>query len=278
MGFALLAYNLASDTAAGVNTDFTAAVDPDFSQRSGHYIFTEDYLLLASMYTSGATPTRQRFQCPTWNAIGQFESFNLGTALEFSANYQADNWIPASPHIPQMEEFQYQASNGGAGTLIENGAIVIGTSDWNQNLPRGRLPILAVATGTTTWTLNKWSGPVAITLAQSLRGGVYAVVGAQMQADDAVWFRLVFPRYKLYNGRKLRPGWAVTNAVGNAANWGMPNWPFTLGEWGRFHTFELPQVEAFGTAADATAWVLYLYLIYLGEDPSLIGTTGSVGY
>jgi len=270
VGHALLAYNIPSDTASGSFTDMTAVADPDFSQRNSHYVFTEQYRMLASMFTSGDTPTRVRFQTPTWNAIGQFEMFNLGTSLEPATNFQVDNWLAYPPPIPMMEEFQIQASNGGAGSLIVNSAIVLGTSDFSMQLPQGRLPILVTATGTTTWTLNKWSGPIALTLSQSLRGGVYAVVGAQMQADDAAWFRIIFPRYKLYNGRKLRPGWACQNALGNVANYNLNNWPFTLGEWGRFHTFELPQVEVLGTAADSTAWVLFLWLVYLGESDSLL--------
>lgn len=268
MGFALLAYNLASDTASGVNTDYTAATDPDFSVRNGHYIFTESYKLLAAALVSGASLTRGRFQVPTWNAIGEFTIFNVGTALEPATNQQIDSYLAYPPAIPQMEEFQMQASNTGAGTLQENGAIIIGTDDWSQNLPRGRLPIQVRASFTVTPTANAWSGPQTITLSQSLRGGVYAVVGAQLQGDDSVWFRLIFPRYKLYHGRKLRPGWIIQNAVANIANYNLPNWPFTLGEWGRFHTFELPTCEVFGTAADSTTYQLFLWLVYLGEDVS----------
>jgi hypothetical protein len=270
MGFELLAYNLSSDTASGTNTDFVAATDPDFSQRNSHYIFTEPYKLL-SVFAVGASLSRGRFQVPTWNAIGEFTIFGVGTSLEPNSNMQFDQWLWCPPPIPMMEEFQVQMSNTGAGGAIENAAVLIGTTDWNQNLPTGRMCIQIRASFTVTHTLNGWSGPQSITLSQSLRGGVYAVVGAQLQADDAVWFRLIFPRYRLYHGRKLRPGFLVQNAVGQPIGLPLDNWPFTFGEWGRFHTFELPQCETFGTAADSTTCQLFLWLVYLGEDVSQLG-------
>jgi len=266
-GFALLAYNLASDTASGTNTDFVAATDADFSQRNSHYIFSEQYKLLAA-HAAGASLSRGRFQAPTWNAIGEFTIFNVGTALEPQSNFQFDQYLAYPPPIPLYEEFQFQMSNTGAGGAIENGHIVIGANDWSANLPQGRMPIQVRASFTVTHTLNGWSGPQTISLSQSLRGGVYAVVGAQLQADDCAWFRLIFPRYKLYHGRKLRPGWVAQNAIGQPVSNQMPNWPFSLGEWGRFHTFELPQCETFGTAADSTVCQLFLWLVYLGEDVS----------
>lgn len=267
MGHALLAYNLSSDTASGVNTDFTAASDPDFSQRNGHYIFTDPYKLLASI-TDGASLNRGRFQVPTWNAIGEFTIFNVSTALAMPNNLQFDPYLAAPPMIPQMEEFQVQMSNTGAGGAIENVAIILGTTDWTANLPTGRMTIQVRASFTVTPTLNAWSGGQALTLSQSLRGGVYAVVGASLQGANAPWFRLIFPRYRLYHGRKLRPGFLVQRSIGDAAALQLPNWPFTFGEWGRFHTFELPQCEVFGSVAGSITYQLFLWLVYIGEDIS----------
>lgn len=270
MGFGLLNYNVAAAAAGGTNVDLSAATDQDFSQRNSHYIFTEQYNLLAAAPV-GVSVTRGRFQVPTWNAIGEFSLFNVNRALQPPSNPQVDLWIAYPPPVPTNEEFQIQLSNNlGAATEIENCPIWIATPDWNQNLPRGRLPILLRGSFTVTPTLNAWSGPLAITFSQSPRGGVYSVCGATCQGSNAVAFRLIFPRYKLYMGRKLRPGALTQNAIGDALNQQEDPYRFAFGEWGRFHTFEPPQVELFGTAAAATTYQLFLWCVYLGEDPAFL--------
>jgi hypothetical protein len=270
MGFALLDYNLSAAAAGASNSDMTAVSDPDFSQRNSHYIFTENYNLLGISLV-GASVTRGRFQVPTWNAIGEFNIFNANRSLQPPSNCQVD-WYGAYPvPIPLNEEFQVQASNNlGMGTEIENAPFIIVTTDWSMNIPRGRMPILVRCSFTVTPTANVWSGGQNITLSQSLRGGVYAVVGATVQGSNAVAFRIIFPRYKLYQGRKLRPGFLTQNAVGDVVNNQMNPWIFAMGEWGRFHTFELPQIEVLGTAANSTTYQAFLWLVYLGEDVSLL--------
>jgi hypothetical protein len=270
MGFGVLAYNATAAAAGASNVDLTAATDPDFSARNGHYIFTEDYNLwgVSALETSW---TAGRFQVPSWNAIGQFSIFSGNRFLALPANTQLDVWEPYQPPIPKLEELQVQASNNlGAATEISNALIWIATPDFSKNLPRGRLPILVTATLTVTPTLNAWSGGNAISLSTSLRGGVYAVIGATVVGANACWFRIIFPRYRLYRGRKLRPGGFLQKAVGDVFyNQSYP-WVMNMGEWGRFQTFELPQIDLFGTVAGAITYTAFLWLVYLGEDLSLL--------
>jgi hypothetical protein len=274
MMFATLVYNIASD-ATGTN-DLLAATDPEFSQRNSHYIFTEDFRLLATGLF-GAHVIRGRYQVPTWNAIGEDTIFNSNRGLEPVSNSQLDWYVDNPKPIPKNEEFQVQTVDSGGGTEIENAVLWIGSADWSPTLPRGVLPIVVRATGTTTWALNGWTALAQLTLSQSLRGGVYSVLGAILQADDALAFRLVFPRQRMYMGRRLRPGWYCQNAVGDVV--GLHTLPESsrLGEWGRFHTFELPQLEVFGTAADSTAWVLFMWCQFLGEDVNLLSNWAGGG-
>lgn len=278
MGHALLVYNNPVAGVADANVDMTAAVDADFSQRNNHYIFTNRFRL-ARAWAIGASMTRARFQIPTWNAIGEWAIFNVNRLITPPANTQCDSYFPMPPRIPINEELQVQDSNNlGAATEIESVGIQLLTDDWTPQLPAGMAMFTIRATGTTTWTINAWSGPIAITLASQLRGGVYAVVGAQLQAGNSSFFRIVFPRYRLYGGQRLRPGGPCQNAVGNVTQNQPYPWNLDMGEWGRFHTFELPSIDVFGTAAASTAWVLYLTLVYLGEDVSLLGQgTGGGG-
>jgi hypothetical protein len=277
MGFATLVYNA---PAAGVNTvnlDFSAAVDPDFSQRNNHYIFTEPYRLLASSMI-GVSVVRGRYQVPTWNAIGEGVIFNANRALQPPSNPQWDWYVARQPGVPLNEEFQVQVSNNlGAATEIENVVLQLVTDDWTNNLPQGKsivgswsVTFPVRVSFTVTPTLNAWSGPQILTFSQSLRGGVYAVVGGVLQGTNSVAWRVIFPRYKLYHGRKLRPGGLIQTAVGDVVCNQWDPWVMAMGEWGRFHTFEPPTIEVFGTAAVSTTYQGFLWLVFIGEDISNI--------
>lgn len=271
MGFHTLVYNA---PAAGINTvnlDFTAAVDTEISQRNGHYIFTEDYKLLATSMV-GVSVIRGRFQVPHWNAIGEYVICNANRALQPPSNPQWDWMIGRQPYIPQNEEFQVQVSNNlGAATEIENVVLQMITADWNANIPPGELIIPVRVSFTVTPTLNNWSGPQILTFSQSLRGGVYAMVGGFLQGTNAVAWRTIYPRYRMYHGRKLRAGGLIQNAVGDVLPNQLDPWIMAYGEWGRFHTFEPLTIEVFGTAAISTTYQGFLFLVYLGESISLLG-------
>lgn len=273
MGFAALVYSGTTGAAAS-NFDLTAISDPDFSIRNGHFIFTEDYKLLGAGLL-GATLSRGNFSVPTWNAIGLRNIWPLNTALLPPTNPQFDWDFEYPAPVPLMEEFQMRSSNTGAGE-VNTGVIFLGTSDWNNNIPRGRLPIEVRATAAVTLVTGGWSAAAAITLEQSLRGGVYAVYGMETQCTNGQVARMIFPRYKLYNGRKLRPGSYVLQAITNAPNQVLTWSEAGFGLWGGFHTFELPTIEVFGTAGGAQTAELRLYLVYMGESVSLLDQVNAV--
>lgn len=269
MGFALLGYQ----GTPGVNAssfDLSAVSDPDFSQRNSHYIFTELYRLLAA-YHQETSATGANFSCPTWNAIGKANIWPVNRSVTQQSPPRVDTRFEEPPLVPVNEEFQFQVSNNlGAATEQAWGFILLATRDWTRNLPKGQLPILVRATASPTAIAVSWSGGTAITFDQSLRGGVYAVVGAEVQGANALAFRIIFPRYKLYNGRKLRPGWLCQNAIGDLIYPLGEKGPFWLGEWGRFHTFEPPQIEIAATAGGAISCEIRLWLMYLGESVDLL--------
>ena len=186
-------------------------------------------------------------------------------------------WLYESPmKVPLREEFQMLVTDGASET--PDVFLWLATDDWTQNLPQGRMTIPVRVTATITIVGHAWSALGALTFEQSLRGGVYAVVGAMFQGTHMTAFRLVFPRFRLYHGRKLRPGALAVNAIGDKEDPQMTWNRFIFGEWGRFHTFELPQLEITGNTAGSTTIEGRLWLVYLGEDDSLIsqGTGGGM--
>jgi hypothetical protein len=270
--FGALAYSASAAGVNATNTDFVAASDPDFSARNNHYIFSEDYLLKA-IYSLGASLTRGRIQVPSWNAMGEFNLWAANRGASPVSNGSYDNFYTDRMVLPQNEEFQVQWSNNlGASTEQEQSLLLIAPTDWTANLPPGGMPIRARASFTVTPTVNAWSGPQAITLSSNLRGGSYAVTGARLQGANSAFFRLIFPRSRMaYGTRKMRPGNVVQTAIGDVPpdRWLQDtDW---LGEWGRFHTFELPQCEVFGITAGSITYQLFLDLIYLGATEGSLG-------
>lgn len=261
MGFALLGYQVATGGSV-TDLDMTAIVDSDFSQRNSHYIFTEHYRLLAHA-AFGANLTRLNVQVPTWNAIGRFNLWPFNKSADIPSPPQIGWLRQAMPDIPINEEYTVKVTDSASET--PDYFMWLATQDWSANLPAYKLLIPVRVTATVTIVAHAWSALGALTFEQSLRGGTYAVCGAQFQGTHMTAFRLVFPKYRLYNGRKLRPGSLAQNAIGDLEESAIYNNPFVWGEWGRFFTFEQPQLEITGNTAGSTTIEGRLWLAYLGD-------------
>lgn len=261
--FHLMANGVATGGAVTL-LDMPAATDTEFSQRNSHYIFSEDYNILAAM-TTGATVTRVQSNIPHINYINPHLIYPVNPAVTIPTNVQVDDYRSYPFRLPQNEEIAWQVSDSASEQA--NLFTWIGTPDWNMNLPRGIQRLTMLATASVVCTANAWSLPVTITITNTVRGGVYAILGAECVAAATLAFRINFPRRRLYMGRKTHPGSMATQTFGLIPNRLGRNW---LGEWGRFHTFELPQIEAWANASATVTHTLYLDVAYLGEDMSLL--------
>jgi hypothetical protein len=268
--FHLLAYT----GSLGVNaadTDLTAATDPEISQRNGHYIFTEQYEILAISYLA-TSATRVNIQSSTLNQYTKFNVWPVNRSLNTPSNPQLNWWGGKRPMIPQNEEFQMKGSNNlGAGSEQSTGFIWLAPfNQWNANLPAGKqgVPVIEARVNFTTPTLvaNSWSGLGAITFEQNLRGGTYAVVGCDVQGAAINAFRMVFPRGPIFHNRRLRPGNLVNQAIGDIPPHVDPTKQFMYGEWGRFSTFEPFQTEWWANTAGAVAVEMRVYLVWLSDS------------
>lgn len=270
MSYHTVVYNLSAAAAGATNSDMSAATDTEISQRNSHYVFTERYRMLAAALV-GASVIRGRYQVPRWNAIGEATIFNANRALQPPSNPQWDSFIAYPPEVPQNEEFQVQASNNlGASTEIENCVIQLAPDDWNNNLDRGDYSFPVRASFTVTPTLNAWSGGQILTFSQSLRGGTYAILGTVVQGSNSVAWRWIFPRNRLYHGRRLRPGGLIQNAIGDSIANALPHYVFAWGTLGYFASNELPTLEVFGTAASSTTYQCFIWIAHLSDDINVL--------
>jgi hypothetical protein len=279
--FTLLAYTGTPGVNA-VNFDLTAAVDPEISQRNGHYVFSEPYDLLAAFYLE-TSALRASFQVPEWNQYTRFNIWPPNRSIVTPSNPQLDWWFEKRPRFSQNEEIAVQVSNN-LGAATEQATVFLWLlpagypqdQRWSPKLPPGRkdvnakinIPVIEVRANFTTATItaNSWSGLGAITLEQGLRSGTYALVGCEGQGTGIQAVRWVFPRAPVAQGRRLRPGMLISQSTGDIAISAMPYEPFMFGEYGRFNTFELPQVEWWSNVGGAIAVELRLWLIWLSDD------------
>jgi hypothetical protein len=263
MGWTALPYFIATGGSV-VDLDMTAANDDIFSTRNNHLILTNRYLL-RGVFGMGANITRLNLQIPVYNAVGRFNIWplNLSSANILSPPRVA--WLDdAAPELPQKEEITFKVTD----TASENAYAIpfLFTPGHNRNIPANQLIIPTRWTFTPTQVANQWSAAVALTAEQSLRGGVYSVLGAQAVNAGGIAFRLHFPRARMYLGQYLRPAWLCQQAIGDLEELKIQLSPMIFGEWGRFQTFEQPQISVYSAGTASAASELRLWLAYLGQD------------
>lgn len=264
MNWHFAAYSESIDNTA--NSDMNAALDEVLTRRNSHLIFTEAYNLLA-VQAIGAVLSRARFA----NAQLTQKTTNHIWPVEVSAT-QADD--PAvmdlrdyPMELPQNEELTIEVTNTAAGPTATSAGLWLASPQWSMNWPSYSERLVTRATAVVTaGTETTWTALAELVFERDLLNGVYAVVGANVVAADALFFRLRFPDQPNVNGRQHRPGGLVQNAA-NLAPWG-PQFG-GLGEWGRFHTFTPPEIQVFADAAGGT-YEIRLMLLYLGRDESLL--------
>ncbi len=135
----------------------------------------------------------------------------------------------------------------------ENVTCVIGISE--SFVPPGRGDIYTMrGTGATALTANAWT-TVPITWADNLPAGSYAILGLESISATCIAARFIL------NGQELRPG-----VIGGATEGIQSNRMFRkgrLGEFGRFNTVALPQIQFLANAADA-AETVYMDIMRVG--------------
>jgi hypothetical protein len=259
--FHLLAYN--RNASADTNHDMLAVTDPVFSQRNSHFIFSEPYQAIG-LAGFGVSATEFRLNMPSVLVYGYHNIWPLNASLTPPSFPRIQDLKQIPFYLPLNEECAWQVTDPGAEY----------TEVFMWITPAPFQPMLAPMdmnrrrtnikwTMTYTQVQHGWSGPAAITLEQTPRGGWYSINGAYCYSANAQAFRLFLPRAATEAGRILRPGDLVTHAIGDMI---IPRWATTFGEWGRFHTFELPQAEFYSDGSGSDTVTGYLDVTFLGDQ------------
>jgi len=255
----------------GLLTDTPAIVTGlgEFSPRNGHWIFTEQYDLVAA-FVAGLTVTAAQIFDATYNATNIPQIYPVNLAITPLTNPNVLDLRDQPWPIPMNEEWQFQISGGAGGAEDDYALIWIvpsGTQPWNVSPPAptiGSPRVFSLFTLTQATTTNIWSTTTTIAITNTLKGGVYQINGLWLVCAHALAWRMTFPRHPLYQGRKLSPVGLVENAYGNVPLRYGRDW---LGMVGMFNYFELPQMSILASTTEASAtYTGYLDMTYLGNN------------
>lgn len=249
------------------NADVNAAADEVLGIRNSHLLLTSPMVLLG-LYHGSTTATRARFSNPQARVLNYPHLWPISRS----------DTIPSRPmlmdlrHIPLdlaiNEELTIEATTDAVGPIIYNAALYLAPKGWQPTLPQSDFAPFWVR-GTSViaaGSASSWTALADITFEQNFFAGVYSVIGADVIAANAIAFRLFFPTSPQFDGKSLRPGGIVVNAVGDVP------WPAHnagLGEWGRFHTFDTLRLQTFDDTAGGT-YEVRLLIQRIGDNRDLV--------
>lgn len=251
---------------AVTNSDVDAVADEILQRRNAHLIFSEPFDLIAAQ-PFGDTLTRLRFANPSLTVRGTSHMWPLMRSAVNVSRPRPYDLRDMPLRMPQNEELTLEATLTAAGPVQAGAVLWFAKPQWTRSLPAGIEQLLVRATAVVAaGSETTWTALAPLVMERDLFNGVYAVVGCAVTAANARAFRLDFPSQRVVEGRKLRPGGLVEDAVGDFS-WEAQM--LGLGEWGRFHTFELPSIQVLADAAGGT-YEIRLAVVYLGSDQALL--------
>lgn len=232
-------------------TDVTPVTDTIMNVQNGHFIPSSDMMLMYGYY-GAAGATRARLVSASLRQITTPYIRPTSLAIVPGVQQHIADWRRNPLKLRALEELELEAfqTSGGAGVVV--GILGVSLSGITP-MPSGDVYTMR-GTGTTTNVAGGWT-PCAITWQDILPNGVYAVVGLEYIGVTALAARLVF------EGDYYRPG-CVAAGLGTS----QPDSMFRmggLGQWGRFNSNRMPNVECLANAAD-TAQEIYMDFIRVG--------------
>lgn len=233
----------------------TAVVDAGWSvNANGRFISPADMDCFFALASNDAI-TRARINSPNLRTLGLPEIFPLNVVAEPTVPIALCEWGSNCPRIVLNDEFGVDASIGTATDELARCALWMRPTGGIVPVPPGKRYTIR-GTSTITLVAGAWQLGT-ITFDQQPIVGQHAVIGMHVTCADAWFARLVFPR-----NQNMRPGVVTGETIAGF----LQDQPFRygrLGEWGRFDSVQLPQLEVFGHTAGAETAAVILDLVHL---------------
>src|SRR5262245_46688294 len=233
------------------DTDVAAVVDDIVTIQNNHFVLSQPLLLVAAQ-AAGSALVRAKLASPTMRQIASPYVRPILAAVAGGPN--PNMWLlDHNPFtIRPFEEVQFQATCGVVGPTSTYGLI------WLANqitpIPSGDIIPLRV-TSTTAAVAQKWT-TAAVTFADTLPSGTYAMVQSECASTTGVAHRWIVPN------QLWRPGFPSTLVSGSRL-------PYAImkGQWGlmgRFRSNDLPRLQVLCESTDASH-ECYLHVIRVGD-------------
>lgn len=221
------------------NTDTPAISDGIMVIQNGHLLPQYDMLL---HYAAGSGPNTDRIRIVSPSnrqiTLPFIRPFN-GAALPATDPNVAD--YRSNPFkIEGLEELAIETTTNAVGP--SRITVLVGIGDPLTPVPRGNVFTMR-GTSTTAAVANAWT-QATVTWADSLPQGDYLCVGAHVFSTNQLGSRLTF------ENQYLRPGGQGVTALGNRSHYMFDKGG--LGQWGRFRSVRMPNLEVLANAADAS--------------------------
>lgn len=247
--FHLAAFEEAIDNTADVDLD--AVLDNILRIENSHFKFGRP-INLGWAWAGSATLARGRIDCPSFRQITNPHLLPIEGAVLPADDPNVCDFMESPLELPAGEEIGVRLTSAVAcGT--EQSSALLGLYPSFRAAPRGNIHGLRF-TSSTAAVARTWT-QIAVAFEENVRSGIYAVVGGKIVSTNAIAFRLIF------EDQQERPG-----ALGYAAESTSP-WPRQLkgglGEWGRFHSDRMPNIEVYNNGTD-NSHVGYLEIVRVG--------------
>lgn len=234
----------ASQGIGATEADLAAVADPFFARQNSHYLMPYQLKLMMA-YGVGTGLDRARLNTPYFRRVFLPYLWPLNQAVNTPTDPAFVDYRDSPLTLPALEEIEVDTTNTDAGAQRHNVALWIGDGDLSY--PVGADVYTVRATAAITCVAYTWTSGV-LTFGQTLPGGEYAIVGAQVQSATGILARFILPGYA------HRPGIIANTSIAHRP-------PFqgdkrVLGEFGRFKHTALPQLEMFCSGADSAQTVL----------------------
>jgi hypothetical protein len=228
--------------AASVLANVPAIQDPAVSIVNTHPIFPVPVQLICSYAGGALTLTAAQLTTPKLRAINNVQLRPIDPVVNPSPRPPLVEYFHHPLSLNPIDENQVLASTSAiAATPL---GIAMWYGDGNFNVPMGDMFSIAF-TATITGVAAAWTtGTLALT--SPLPAGRYAVIGAEVYGGALSFFNLVFPN------QVWRPGGIGGGTTAYIASrylrWG------SLGVWGEFETFAIPQLSVYDTTGGAITY------------------------
>jgi len=245
----LSVFNSAIASSATALAQLTAISEPIIpTSSSGFLVQPLNKIALAVMMGTGSV--RAQLQSASLRKNPYIDIVPVNRAAVGSAPVRYTDWSQAPLQLATNEELDAFASQNSGGSYAPTLGVVFCDGPLPDISAKPSLTVHAKASA--TLSALAWTA-VTFALDQTLDPGTYAIIGARCFSATGMFFRIV-PNM---GANVYRPGSTMVQAydgseIGKARRGG---W----GEWLRFATTNLPQIEVFATSAD-TAEELWLDL------------------